>query len=105
MQTETNLKPTKPIIHKVAILVGPFIGILGGFWLFLELINNFHPTWGQAIQNWYDGAGLWILLLISALVTVVAFLLSGETLWPAKLEAQPIAPEQARKNRRDMLDL
>lgn len=50
-----------------------FIAILGGFWLFLEAIGFFFTdTWAQTIKSWNDGAGFWILLVGSGLLTFLS---------------------------------
>lgn len=59
-------------------ILGFSVGVVGVLWLIIELINNFIPSWGEAISLWRNGLALWLIWIIAFSAAVLRETLNTE---------------------------
>jgi hypothetical protein len=75
---------------RLILIPGVFVGTLAAFWTVIEVMNFFEHPLAQTIRTWNHGAGLWILLALSALLALLSPHILSESIVSAKI-LKPLA--------------
>lgn len=88
------IKAKKRVIMKLwkrlILIAGVFAGTLAAFWTVIEVMNFFEHPLAQTIKTWNHGAGLWILLALSALLALLSPQILSENIVSTKI-LKPLA--------------